>query len=325
MSDFISEFWNWYVIIGTVVSIGYCAWLLRTTSKVRVAPRPAAKDTSATGSGKGVETTGHVWDGDLVEYNNPLPRWWMWLFWVTIIFSLVYLALYPGLGKIPGMLGWTSASAYAKEAAELEAEVKPLYDKYLGMDLRQVAVDPVARQTGERLFLNNCAQCHGSNAAGGRGFPNLTDSDWLYGGEPATIIASITSGRMGVMPALGSRLGDEGVKNVVAYVRSLSGLPQESLNAQLGKPLFLANCAACHGAEGKGNQAVGAPNLTDNIWLYGNSAAVITEGIMKGRHLDIIDGHTPMPAHKDTLAPGKIQLIAAYVWGLSNNRPAAGK
>jgi cytochrome c oxidase cbb3-type subunit 3 len=190
------------------------------------------------------------------------------------------------------------------------------------MPIAAVAADPQAREIGQRLFLNYCAQCHGSDARGSRGFPNLADKDWLYGGDPEKIRESITNGRMGVMPALGPALGDEKVKDVVAYVRSLSGLPSDSLKAQLGKEVFMQNCAACHGPDGKGNQAIGAPNLTDNIWLYDSSEATITHGIMNGRHLGIDPEHTPMPAHKDTLGPGKIQILAAYVWGLSNNPEA---
>ncbi len=316
MSDFTSGFWNWWVIVGTVASIGYCAWLLLVTSRIKVKTGKAPP-----APGEPVELTGHTWDGDLAEYNNPLPRWWMWLFWITIAYSVGYLVVYPGLGKFPGMFGWTSSDAHAKESAAVEAKVKPLYDRYLAMDLQQVAADPQARAMGERLFLNNCAQCHGSDAGGGRGFPSLRDNDWLWGGAPETIRESIMNGRMGVMPALGPVLGEDGTKNVVAYVRSLSGLAHDGLRAQLGKPLFEQTCAACHGADGKGNQAVGAPNLTDQIWLYASSEATIAEGINKGRHLDLDDKHLPMPPHKDTLGPGKVQILAAYVWGLSN-KPA---
>jgi cytochrome c oxidase cbb3-type subunit 3 len=314
MSDFTSGFWNWYVIVATLASIAYCAWLLWKTSRAK-AP---AGGTLPGQQAKGVETTGHVWDGDLAEYNNPLPRWWMWLFWITIVFALVYLALYPGLGSTRGVLGWTSVGVYDKDSADAEARLKPLYEKYLAMDLKKVAADPAARAMGERLFLNNCAQCHGSDAGGARGYPNLRDKDWLYGGEPETIRDSITNGRMGVMPPLGAALGDEGVKDVVAYVRSLSRLPSDGLKAQLGKPLFMQNCAACHGPEGKGTQALGAPNLTDAIWLYDSSEATIAEGVNKGRHVGMSPEHPPMPAHKGLLAPGKIQVLAAYVWGLSN-------
>jgi cytochrome c oxidase cbb3-type subunit 3 len=315
MSDFTSSFWDWWVIIGTIGSIGYCAWLLLVTGRMKVKSGKAAPK-----AGGQAELTGHTWDGDLAEYNNPLPRWWMWLFWITIVFSVVYLVLYPGLGRVPGVLGWTASDALAKESAAVDAKVKPLYDKYLAMDLKQVAADPQARAMGERLFLNSCAQCHGSDAGGSRGFPSLRDNDWLWGGAPETIRESITNGRMGVMPALGPVIGDDGTKNVAAYVRSLSGLAHDTLRGQLGKPLFEQNCAACHGMDGKGNQAVGAPNLSDPIWLYGSSEATIAEGINKGRHLNLDENHLPMPAHKASLGDGKIQILAAYVWSLSNSK-----
>jgi cytochrome c oxidase cbb3-type subunit 3 len=154
------------------------------------------------------------------------------------------------------------------------------------------------------------------------GFPNLADRDWLYGGEPAAIVTSVTDGRMGVMPPLGAALGADGVKNVVAYVRSLSALPNDSLRAQLGKPMFEQTCAACHGADGKGNQALGAPNLTDQTWLYGSAEATIAEGINKGRHVGMPEGQTPMPSFKHTLGPARINLVAGYVWSLSNKPPA---
>ncbi len=190
------------------------------------------------------------------------------------------------------------------------------------MDLKAVAADPQARAMGERLFLNYCAQCHGSDARGGRGFPNLTDHDWLYGGDPEVIRESITNGRMGVMPPLGPALGDEKVRDVVAYVRSLSGLPSDSLTRAAGQGGVHAELCRLPRPRGQGHQAMGAPNLTDKIWLYDSSEATITEGVMKGRHIGIDPEHKPMPAHKDTLGPGKIQILAAYVWGLSNKAQA---
>ena len=326
MSDFTSGFWSWYVIVLTIGSIGYCAWLLWVTSRAKV--KSTAPMATAPGpGGKQVELMGHTWDGDLAEYNNPLPRWWMWLFWITIVFALGYLVAYPGLGSIRGALGWTSAGAWAKETADTERRLIPMYDKYATLDLPAIAADAQGRAMGERIFLNNCAPCHGSDARGSRGFPNLADNDWLYGGAPEQIVASITNGRMGVMPALGPSMGEDNVKNVVAYVRSLSGLAHDNLKAQLGKPVFEQNCAACHGMDGKGNQQVGAPNLTDQIWLYGSSEATMAEGINKGRHLGIAPEHTPMPSFKGTLGagplgPARINLVAAYVWSLSN-KPAA--
>lgn len=309
MSDFLSDGWGFYVAVATLVSIAACGVLLYALGRMRV-QRPKA--------GEPAETTGHVWDGDLAEYNNPLPRWWMWLFYATIVFAFGYLVLYPGLGKAPGVLGWTSTGEYTNEVRAFDAKVEPLYAKYRAMDPKTVAGDSEARAMGERLFLNYCAQCHGSDAGGSKGFPNLRDGDWLYGGDPAHIRASIVDGRNGIMPPFGPVLGDEGVRDVVAHVRSLSGLPADQLRAQLGKPLFAQNCAACHGANGKGNQLLGAPNLTDRIWLYGSTEAAISETIAKGR--GEASAVTRMPAHRDLLDEGKIQLLAAYVWGLSNAR-----
>jgi cytochrome c oxidase cbb3-type subunit III len=322
MTEFTSGFWSWYIIAISLGGIAYCAWLLWSTSRIRVKVGPAG---TTTAGGK-VETTGHVWDGDLAEFNNPLPRWWMWLFWITIAFGLVYLVIYPGLGSFPGIAGWTSFGSHAKEVAEADAKLKPMYDKYAAMSIPDLAANKDAHAIGERIFLNNCAQCHGSDARGATGFPNLTDNDWLYGGTPEAIETSIAGGRNGVMPPQAAALGGaEGVKNVVAYVRSLSGLPHDSLNAQIGKQAFMTICAACHGPDGKGNQAIGAPNLTDNVWLYGSSEAVITETVTKGRGTNTLSpGQSVMPAWKETLGPARVHLVAAYVWSFSN-KPAAAK
>jgi cytochrome c oxidase cbb3-type subunit III len=311
MSDFTSGFWNLYIVVITFVSIVACGVLLWYQSKVRVRP-----------GGKGEDTTGHVWDGDLREYNNPLPKWWMNLFWITLVFSALYLVLYPGMGTFQGVLGWSQTGQYEKERGDTDARVKPLYDKYAAMALPAVAADAQGRAMGERIFLNNCAQCHGSDAGGAKGFPSLRDSDWLYGGEPAKIVESITEGRMGVMPPQGAALGEEGVRNVVAYVRSLSGLTADPLKAQLGKEKFAASCSACHGADGKGNPAVGAPNLTDKVWLHGSTEAAMIETVTKGRNMNVSEGTLAMPAFKDVLGPARIHLVAAYVWSLSNSAAA---
>lgn len=315
MNIFTSQFWNIGVIAITVVSILGTAWLLWSTGRTKV-KNPAVKS-----DGK-VSVTGHVWDDDLEEYNNPLPKWWSNLFWITIVFAVVYLVLYPGLGSFPGVLGWSSSGAYQEERATFDARLKPLYARYDAMGFDAVARDPAARETGERLFLTYCSQCHGSDAGGSRGFPSLRDTDWLYGGTPEIIIETITKGRMGVMPAFGAVLGPEGVRDVAAYVRSLSGLPHDSLRSQVGKPLFMQNCAACHGADGKGNQALGSPNLTDRVWLYGSSESAIAEGILKGRNVDAAAGTNAMPAFGGQLTPAQIRVAAAYVWGLSNKQAA---
>lgn len=300
MADFISAFWGPYIAVITLVSVIGCAVFLKAMSIRRLAP------------GEKAATTGHVWDEDLAEYNNPLPRWWAWLFYLTVIFALGYLAYYPGLGVFNGMGNWSSRGQYEEEMARAEATYGPIFNKYLQQDLRAVAADPEARQMGQRLFLTYCSQCHGSDARGARGFPDLTDNDWLYGGDPQTIKTTITEGRNGMMPPMIAAVGGEqGAKEVANYVLSLSGRPHDATLAAAGKEKF-AVCAACHGPDGKGNQAIGAPNLTDNVWLYGGTEAAIIETITKGRN-------GQMPAQKDKLSEAKIHLLAAYVYGLSKH------
>lgn len=310
MSDFVSSFWGLAVLIVSVISVIGCAVLLKSQSVVRKS------------EGK-VETTGHVWDDDLREYNNPLPRWWAWLFYITVYFGLAYLALYPGTGLYEGLLGWSMRDAYEQEKAAADAVYGPLYDRYLKQDLPSVAADAKARGMGLRIFLNNCAQCHGSDAGGARGIPSLRDQDWLYGGEPEQIKQSIADGRDGIMPAMGPALGEDGVRNVVNYVRSLSGQKHDPKLAAAGKEAFGTLCAACHGPEGKGMLALGAPNLADNVWLYGGSELAIAETVGKGRGGNaMVAGMTRMPAHKELLGEAKIHLVAAYVWSLSHGAAA---
>ncbi len=295
MSDFVSEFWNMYVVIIVSVSILACAWLLWSQSKASFT------------QGK---TMGHVWDETLEEYNNALPKWWSWLFYITVIFAIVYLTLFPGLGKFPGVLNWTSTGQHAAEVKKAEEVTKPLFDKYLKMDLKAVAADKQAMEMGKRLFMTYCMQCHGADARGSKGFPNLTDNDWLYGGEPEKIEETILNGRQGVMPPH-AQLGADTIKDLANFVRSLSGLPNDSVRAAKGKETFTsAGCVGCHGMDAKGTQAVGAPNLTDKTWLYGSSEATITETITNGRQ-------NKMPAWKDFLGEGKVHLLAAYVLSLS--------
>ena len=300
MSDFTSEFWSYYVAIITVISIAACAVLLWTMSTQRV---PNEK----------VDTLGHVWDENLAEYNNPLPNWWRWMFYLTIVFGLAYLVFYPGLGRFAGTFGWTSGGQYENEQAAAAGSYGPLFAKYAAMDIPAVAADPQAREIGQRLFLNYCSQCHASDARGGRGFPNLTDNDWLYGGGAATVEATIAGGRNGIMPPLGGMLGEDGVKNVANYVLSLSAATHDAGLAAQGRQTFVTICAACHGQDGKGNSALGAPNLTDRIWLYGGSLATVAETIRNGRN-------NKMPAWGEFLGKEKVHLLAAYVWGLSHAR-----
>jgi cytochrome c oxidase cbb3-type subunit 3 len=301
MSDFTSNFWALYVAGITGVSILACALLLWFSGKAKAM---TASD----------NTTGHVWDGDLREMNNPLPRWWVWLFVITIIFAVAYLAMYPGFGTSPGKLGWTSVGQYQMEMDKGNAEVAPLYAKFAAMSVEDVSKDPQAKAIGERLFMNNCSQCHASDARGGNGFPNLTDADWLHGGAPDKIKETLVKGRIGQMPPMAAAVGtSDDVKNVANYVLSLSGGPHDSVRANLGKEKFAA-CAACHGADGKGNQALGAPNLTDDIWLHGYGEAAIMNMVNNGKI-------NQMPAQADKFTEAQIHVLASYVWGLSNNAP----
>ena len=302
MSDFTSNFWAIYVSAITVVSIAACALLLWFSGKAKAM---TASD----------NTTGHVWDGDLREMNNPLPRWWVWLFVITILFALVYLALYPGLGNFSGKLGWTEIGQYQAEVDKGNREVAPLYAKFAAMKPEDMARDPQAHAIGERLFMNNCSQCHGSDAHGGKGFPNLTDADWLHGGTPEKITETLTAGRIGNMPPMAAAVGTaDDVKNVANYVLSLSNSPHDSVKAALGKSKFVV-CAACHGMDGKGNQALGAPNLTDDIWLHGYGENAVIAMVNNGKV-------NQMPAQAGKLTEAQIQVLASYVWGFSNSAQA---
>lgn len=296
--DFTSSFWPLFISAITVLGILGCALLLWVTNKTKV---QQTQDLS----------TGHVWDGDLREMNNPLPRWWVWMFIITIVFSVAYLIIYPGMGSYQGKLGWTQVGQFEAEMAKAEEVTKPLYDKFMAMSVQEVAVDEQAMAIGGRLFLNNCAQCHGSDARGSKGFPNLTDNDWLHGGEPENIRTTLVNGRMGMMPPMAAMVGSEDdVKNVANYVLSLSGSEHDAARAELGKEKFMV-CAACHGQDGKGNQMMGAPNLTDGIWLHGAGEKNIMAMINNGKT-------NQMPAQTDKLSEAQIHVLTGYVWGLSN-------
>jgi cytochrome c oxidase cbb3-type subunit 3 len=296
MSEFASGFWDLYIALVTLVSIVACAVFLKSQSVRKVRAES--------------ETTGHTWDEDLAEYNNPLPKWWSWLFYITIVFSLIYLVLYPGLGTWPGTLGWSQVGQLQDEQSRAEKQFGPIYQKFAAVDVEALEKNPEALAIGQKLFLNNCAQCHASDGGGSRGFPSLTDIEWLWGGTPEAIRTSIAEGRMGVMPAWGQALGEQGVRDVTHYVRSLSGLVHDSIRAAFGKEHFDKNCTACHGPQGKGNPAMGAPDLTDNVWLHGSSEELIRQTISRGR----VD---QMPAHKEILSSAQIHLLTAYVYSLS--------
>lgn len=302
MSDFTSNFWGIYISGISLLGIVACLVLLVLTGKMKAT---TASDNS----------TGHVWDGDLREMNNPLPRWWSYLFVITVVFSLAYLVLYPGLGSYPGKLGWSSAKLHADEVAKGEAETAPIYAKFVSMPPEEVAKDAQAMAIGERLYSNNCAQCHASDAHGNKGFPNLTDGDWLHGGTPEKIKETLTGGRVGNMPPMAAAVGSaEDVKNLAQYVLSLSGSPHDSARAALGKEKF-AVCAACHGADGKGMQAVGSANLTDNIWLHGFGEKAIVEMINNGK-VNVMPAQAI--ANGGKLTDAQIHVLTSYIWSLSN-------
>jgi cytochrome c oxidase cbb3-type subunit 3 len=304
VSDFFSNGWSVYVALATSVGLVACLALLVIAARRRVMA--------------GDNTTGHVWDEDLRELNNPLPRWWMWLFVLTVVFAVVYLVLYPGLGSSKGTLGWTSLSQHQGEQALARAETAPLFASFEGKSAAELTQMPQAMAIGERLFANNCAACHGSDARGSKGFPNLTDKDWLWGGTPEKIVETITNGRQGMMPPMAAAIGSaEDVRNVANYVLSLSGSPHNAIAAQAGRSKF-AVCGACHGPDGKGNQAIGTPNLTDNVWLHGWGEDAIVAMVTNGKT-------NVMPEHGSRLAPEQIRVLAAYVWSLSNTPAPVAK
>lgn len=289
-----------FVVTAVIANIVGCLWLIWWTNRgIKGSPQ---------------ETT-HVWDEDLTEFNNPLPRWWLWLFILSIVFALGYLALFPGLGNYRGLLGWSSASEVAGDDSAARAAFEQRFVKYQGRSLHDISKDPVAMATAKNLFALNCSACHGSDARGAKGFPNLTDQDWLWGGSEETVYQTIAQGRFNAMPAWGPVLGKDGVEQVVAYVLSLSGRELKGTHgsaalAAAGKERFTTMCTACHGVDGKGNQAMGAPNLTDAVWLHGSSVNDIRETIAMGRN-------NQMPAHLERLGETKVRLLAAYVLSLS--------
>ncbi|MDZ7788507.1 MAG: cytochrome-c oxidase, cbb3-type subunit III [Halofilum sp. (in: g-proteobacteria)] len=295
-----SAFWTGFIVVLTLANIAACWWLIRWTAK----PRP--NESAST------ETTGHVWDEDLTEYNQPMPRWWLNLFYITIFFALIYLVLYPGLGSYAGVLGWSQYSEYEAEVEAAEERVAPLYAEYAAQSIPQLAENESAMRTGQRIFANNCAVCHGSDGRGAVGFPNLTDDSWLYGGEPEQIRQTLINGRSGVMPGFGQQLGERDLRAVAAYVYTLNGRdwPRQDLVAA-GKEQYQTLCVACHGPNGEGKQALGAPNLTDKTWLYGGSMDELIYTLKNGRN-------GQMPAFQDLLGEDRVHVVAAYVWGLSH-------
>lgn len=298
-----STFWSIWIIVFTAITIVGCTWLLFANRKVEV-----SDDTKQGEAPK----TGHVYDG-IEEYDNPLPGWWFKMFVGTVVFGVIYLVLYPGLGNFGGVLGWTQVGQWKEEVAEAEAKYAPLYEQYSETPVEELIANPEAMKMSRRLFNNNCAVCHGSDGRGSYGFPNLADSDWLYGGSVEDIKTTLVNGRQGAMPALGGALGEDGVDNVAEYVFKISGREHDAKKAEAGGQLFATYCAACHGADGTGNKMLGAPNLTDGIWLYGGSPTLVRHTIRNGRNGN-------MPAQADKLKAEKIHLLTAYVYSLSKNQ-----
>ncbi|MFT5134480.1 MAG: cytochrome c oxidase cbb3-type subunit 3 [Gammaproteobacteria bacterium] len=299
MADFTSSFWSWFIGISTILSIvGLLGFAMKVGAKKMV-------------PGEQAESVGHIWDEDLHELNNPAPRWWYLLFIFSLFWGLLYLFLYPGLGSFAGYLGWSQVGQYDEEVADANEKYGPIYDQFSNEDLRSLAENPRAMIVGDRLFSTYCTTCHGSDARGARGFPNLRDKDWLYGGDPDTIKTSIVQGRQGIMPPWGSIIGDKDIHAIAEYIRTLGGLAADSGVAAAGKVAYSQFCVACHGMEGKGMQQLGAPDLADDIWLYGGSSKKIIESIKNGRN-------GIMPPHHDFLGEAKVHILAAYVYSLSN-------
>ena len=300
MADFTGGFWSWFIGVSTVISLIALFIFVLGLSK-----RKTGK------AGDKIETMGHVWDENLEELNTPLPRWWLYLFIGTLIWGAGYLLLYPGLGAYAGLLGWSQINQLEQEMQAADAAYGPIYAQFKNTDLRQLAENEAALKIGESLYSSYCTTCHGSDARGARGYPNLRDNDWLYGGEPDNIKVSILQGRRALMPAWGEVLSAEDIFNVTAYVEQLSGREVSGVHASLGGAIYQQNCAMCHGPDGKGNPMLGAANLTDDIWLYGGSQKKITESIVQGRN-------GVMPAHKAFLGEAKVHILAAYIYSLSN-------
>jgi cytochrome c oxidase cbb3-type subunit 3 len=291
--------WSLYVVAIVALNILGAAWLLWWTAKRR-AGDPAA------------DATSHHWDGDLTEYNQPLPRWWINLFWLTIAFALAYLAWYPGLGNFAGAGHWSSRDQLAQEQRTADLLLAKAYGRHAGEPIDVIARDPAAVATGQRIYANTCAMCHGSDAHGAKGFPNLADDQWQWGGTPASILESILDGRQAAMPPLAAVVGsDANITATAVYVQSLSGQAVDPLLSATGKATFDAICAACHGPDGKGNPALGSANLTADIWVYGSSVDDIKAAIARGHA-------GQMPAHRGSLGDARSRLVGAYVWSLSH-------
>ena len=304
-----SSFWHWYIVIITVGTLIATMWFLVYSSRMKV---PSSKDD------QGEETTGHVWDEDLRELNNPLPRWWLGLFWITVIFSIAYLVLFPGLGRFEGALGWSQQKQYEQEMATARAAFEERFGHFDELSIVELAGDPQAVEMGRNLYAHNCSTCHGSDARGARGYPNLTDDHWIWGSQPGQIEHSVVLGRRAVMPAFGDALGEDGVRNVAVYVQQLAGVPVDQSMAANGQSRYQQLCLACHGPEGKGNPALGAPDLTTGVYTYGGEIDAIRATIRNGRN-------GVMPAQKPLIGETRARLAAAYIYSLHADSSASAR
>lgn len=296
MADFNDQFWNLFIVVVTLASILGLYLLILWMSQ----GRPPEK----------VETTGHIWDEDLADLNNPMPRWWLNMFLITLVWGVVYLIFFPGLGSNQGVLDWSELNQYEKEVAAADERYGPLFAQYAELSVARLAKEPEALEVGRRLYATYCTGCHGSDAGGGPGYPNLRDANWQWGGTPEAIETTILKGRNAAMPPWKDALGEEGVRQVTQYVMSLSGREVDQEMAAAGKQKYDENCVACHQANGSGNEALGAPSLRDDVWLYGGSQAAIEKTLSLGRN-------GQMPAFEEFLGKDKVHLLAAYIYSLS--------
>ena len=285
------QLWHWFIIAATFISLGFFLWLLLANRR--------------TEGGK----TGHEWDG-IEEFDNPLPAWWVWMFVISIIWTVGYLVIYPGLGNFDGATSWSSQGEHAREAEAHTARFAPLYASLGAMAPEELATSTEGMQVGRRLFINNCSTCHGVNAGGAVGFPNLRDEHWIWGGDIAAIQHTINNGRQAAMPAWGPALGNDGVTNVANFVMQLAGKAHDAERAAAGAPQFATFCVSCHGVEGKGNALLGAPDITSGIWMYGDDLQSVAETIRNGRA-------GMMPGFTDILGEDQRKILAAYVKSLS--------
>jgi cytochrome c oxidase cbb3-type subunit 3 len=291
-----STFWSVFIIVLVVINVGGCLWLIAWTMNMKTEEEDG-------------DSTGHTWDGDLKEYNNPLPKWWLNTFYLTIIFTVVYLALYPGMGNFKGLLGWTQFSQYEEQVEAKRQQYEEVFAAFAGVPIADLVSNDDALRLGRNTYMNNCASCHGSDGRGAKSFPNLTDDNWLWGGEPAQVQQTIANGRIGNMPALGAVAGEEGVEQIISYLLSEEG--DNSAEVAAGKQKFMTSgCIGCHGLNAEGNPMLGAPNLRDEYWLHGNTREAIRDVINNGRV-------NQMPAHQELIGEDRVRVVAAYVLSLS--------